>query len=72
MKTEIISQDNQRVIRITKSELAKVGISDNLEIISEGNYIVVRQSNTPRIGWDNAFKTMRECRDDKLILEFDH
>ncbi len=71
MKTEIIRKDNQNVIRFTKSELAKVGISDDLEIISDDDYIIIRQVNSPRVGWEPAFKVMNENGDDKLILEFD-
>ena len=72
MKTEIIRKDNQSVIRFTKSELAKVGISDDLEIISDDHYIIIRQVNSPRVGWEHAFKVMNENGDDKLILEFDY
>lgn len=72
MKTEIIRKDNQSVIRIATSELAKVRISDNLEIISEDHYIIIREVNSPRVGWEHAFKAMNENGDDKLILEFDY
>ena len=72
MKTQIIKKDNRQAILIAKSELVKYGISEKLEINSEDDFIIIQQAKLPREDWANAFKTMNENGDDKLILDFDY
>ena len=72
MKTQIVKKGNQQVILIAKSELVKYNISDKLEIISEDDFLIIQQAKLPREDWANAFKTMNENGDDKLILDFDY
>jgi NACalpha-BTF3-like transcription factor len=72
MKTQIIKKDNRQAILIAKSELEKYSISEKLEINSDDHFIIIQQAKLPREDWANAFKTMNENGDDKLILEFDH
>jgi antitoxin MazE len=67
MRARVIKIGNSQGIRIPKTLLEQTGIMDDVELEIEKNKIVIRPISNPRIGWDNAFKTMAEKGDDALM-----
>ncbi len=67
IQTRIVQIGNSQGIRIPKSLLEQIGISEEVEIEVEGDRIVIRAAQKPRIGWDEAFAKMTEQHDDVLL-----
>ena len=69
MEVSIIQIGNSRGLRLNKSVLDRYNIKDKVEVILEQGQIVLRPINTPRKGWDEAFKKMHENQDDQLLMD---
>jgi antitoxin MazE len=67
IQTQIIKVDRSQGIRIPKSLLEQIGISEAVEIEVQGDRIVIRAALKPRAGWDEAFAKMAEQHDDVLL-----
>ncbi|MBC7650458.1 MAG: AbrB/MazE/SpoVT family DNA-binding domain-containing protein [Deinococcales bacterium] len=68
MEISVISIGNSKGIRLTKTLIEKYNIKDTVELILEKNYIIIKPKNTPRKGWEKAFKNMHDNEDDKAII----
>jgi antitoxin MazE len=68
MKTRIVKIGNSQGIRIPKVllEHSRIGNSE-VELEVEDNRIVIRPLSRPRDGWDEAFRSMAEHGDDRLL-----
>jgi len=69
MEASIIKIGNSRGLRLNKSVLERYNIKDKVEIILEKGQIILRPIDTPRKGWDAAFKEMHDNQDDQLLIE---
>jgi antitoxin MazE len=69
MEVSIIQIGNSRGLRLNKSLLDKYNIKDKVEVILEQGQIVLRPIDSPRKGWDEAFKKMHENQDDQLLMD---
>jgi antitoxin MazE len=69
MEVSIIQIGNSRGLRLNKSVLDRYNIKDKVEVILEQGQIVLRPIDTPRKGWDEAFKKMHENQDDQLLMD---
>ncbi|MDF9795049.1 antitoxin MazE [Catalinimonas alkaloidigena] len=69
MEVSIIQIGNSRGLRLNKSVLDKYNIKDKVEVILEEGQIILRPIDTPRKGWNEAFKEMHENQDDQLLLD---
>jgi antitoxin MazE len=69
MEVSIIQIGNSRGLRLNKSLLDKYNIKDKVEVILEQGQIVIRPIDSPRKGWDEAFKEMHENQDDQLFMD---
>jgi antitoxin MazE len=69
MEVSIIQIGNSRGLRLNKSLLDKYNIKDKVEVILEQGQIVIRPIDSPRKGWDEAFKKMHENQDDQLLMD---
>jgi antitoxin MazE len=67
IQTQIVEIDNSQGIHIPKSLLEQIGISGAVEIEVQGDRIVIRAAQKPRVGWDEAFAKMAEQHDDVLL-----
>ena len=67
LQTQIVEIDNSQGIRIPKSLLEQIGISEAVEIEVHGDRIVIRATQKPRAGWEEAFAKMAEQHDDVLL-----
>jgi len=69
MDVSIIKIGNSKGIRLSKTLLEKYNIRDKVELIMEKGYIVLKPKAEPRKGWEEAFRTMNEKGDDKLLMD---
>jgi len=68
MDISIIPIGNSKGIRLSKTLLEKYNIRDTVELTMEKGYIIIRPKNSPRKGWDKAFKLMHKNGDDKPLM----
>jgi antitoxin MazE len=68
MDISVISIGNSKGIRLTKTLIEKYNIKDTVELILEKGYIILKPKQTPRKGWEKAFKKMNENGDDVLLI----
>lgn len=55
IQTQIVKIDNSQGIRIPRSLLEQIGISEAVEIEVQGDQIVIRAAQKPDAGWEEAF-----------------
>ena len=67
VKVNIVRIGNSRGIRIPKALLEQCGLEGELELIPDGDQLILRSCARPRRGWDKAFKEMAERGDDALL-----
>jgi antitoxin MazE len=67
IQTQIVEIDNSQGIRIPKSLLEQIGISEAVEIEVHGARSVIRAALKPRAGWEEAFAKMAAQHDDVLL-----
>jgi len=67
IQTRIVKIGNFQGIRIPKSLLEQIGISEAVEIEVQGDRIVIRAALKPRAGWEEAFAKMAAQHDDVLL-----
>lgn len=67
IQTQIVEIDSSQGIRIPKSLLEQIGISEAVEIEVHGDRIVIRAAQKPPAGWEEAFAKMAEQHDDVLL-----
>ncbi len=68
MKTRLVRIGNSRGVRIPKPLIEQAGLTDEVEMGVRDGTIVIEPAATPRSGWADAAKRMRE-RDDDLLLD---
>lgn len=69
MKARIVRIGNSRGIRIPKPLIEQTGLRDDVEIVVQGNTLVISPAGRPRAGWDEAFRAMASHGDDQLLDE---
>ena len=67
MKASIIKIGNSRGLRLPKSIIEQCGFENEVEIEVRNNEVIIRPVKRPRYNWEQAFKTMAEKEDDRLI-----
>lgn len=71
MRTKIIRIGNSQGVRIPKLLLEQAGLTGDVDLLVEGQQLVIRPAQHPRAGWDEAARLMAESGDDRL-LDGDH
>lgn len=67
MKARIVQIGNSRGIRIPKVWLDQLGLGEEVEVAVQKDKLVIRRAHRPRQGWDEAFRSMAERGDDRLL-----
>jgi antitoxin MazE len=67
MKTRIIKIGNSQGIRIPKVLLEQTGLREEVELEVQDAQIVIRPAERPRQAWEEAFQSMAEHEDDRLL-----
>ena len=69
MEIQVVKIGNSKGIRLSKTLLERYNIRDKLEIIFEKGYLILKPVSKPRSGWEEAFKKMRDNKDDQLLFD---
>ena len=69
MKVSVVQIGNKKGIRLNKMLLEKYQIEDEVELVLESEYILIKPVRQPRQGWDDAFAEMRKNEDDQLLID---
>lgn len=67
METQIIKTGNSLVIRIPKVLLERIRLTDEVEIEFVKDRLIIRSKKHVRQGWEAAFRTMADNKDDQLL-----
>ena len=67
MKAKLIRIGNSKGIRIPKPMIDQFELGDEVELLVSEHGILIRASDEPRQGWEDAFKRMAENGDSTLV-----
>ena len=68
MKIPIIPIGNSKGIRLSKTMIEKYHLADEVELIFEEEFLVIKPVQKVRKDWDVAFKSMHDKGDDSLFI----
>ena len=68
MRLNIVPIGNSKGIRLSKALLERYALADQVELVLEKEYIILKPIKSPREGWDKAFQRMAERGDDTLLM----
>jgi antitoxin MazE len=66
-KSHIVKIGNSKAIRIPKRILEQLGWGEEVEMSVCGDQLVMWSTTRPRSGWEEQFKRMAECGDDRPL-----
>jgi len=69
VKVNIISIGNSKGIRIPKILLEQIHLNKEADLVVEGSKLVIRPIKKAREGWNKAFKSMHNRKEDSLFIE---
>lgn len=70
MLISVIPIGNSKGIRLPKTIIEQLKISDQLELKIEDQKIVLKPVfRNPRIGWPDLFKEMHKNKDDNILIK---
>ena len=69
MKAELIRIGNSQGIRIPKPIIEQCGFVGSVDIMVEGDALIVRPVRNVREGWNERFSAMAANGDDRLVDE---
>ena len=67
MKARLVRIGNSRGIRIPKPLIEQTGLGDDVEMVVQGNALVISPVGRPRSGWGEAFRAMAAQGDDERV-----
>jgi len=67
IRSKVIKIGNSRGIRIPRTLLEQAGLTDDVEMMVEGNKLIIHSAQLTRQGWDAQFAAMAEQGDDRLL-----
>jgi antitoxin MazE len=67
IKSKMIAIGNSRGIRIPRTIIEQIGLTENVELMVEGNKLIVQSASTARTGWQEQFSAMAKNHDDILL-----
>jgi len=68
MEISVIKIGNSRGIRLSKTLIDRYNIKDTVELIMEKGYLILKPKTVARKGWEDSFRKMHECGEDKLLM----
>lgn len=68
--SKIITIGNSRGIRIPRTIIEQIGLTENVTLVVEGNKLIVQSATNPRESWNEQFRLMAKNMDDALLDEF--
>jgi antitoxin MazE len=70
VKSKVINIGNSRGVRIPRTLLEQAGLIDEVEMMVQGDKLVIQSARKPRKGWDLAFAEMGRQGDDRMLDEW--
>ena len=67
IRSKVVKIGNSRGVRIPRIMLEQAGLVDEVEMVVEGNNLIIHSARTSRQGWDAQFAVMAEHNDDRLL-----
>jgi antitoxin MazE len=67
IRSKVVKIGNSRGIRIPRVLLEQAGLTDEVEMMVEGNQLIVHSVQHPRQGWNAQFAVMAEMGDDHSL-----
>lgn len=67
MKGRLVRIGNSRGVRIPKPMIDEAGLADEVELRVRAGAIIISPANSPRQGWSEAAKQLRERKEDGLV-----
>ena len=67
MRARLVTIDDGKYVVIPEEMLRRTGIAGEVSMEVEGNALVLRPAEHPRMEWSSAFRTMHEDGDDALL-----
>jgi antitoxin MazE len=68
MKAALRLLGNSKGVIIPKAILAQMGFEDEVDMVVEGDALIIRRARNPRDGWAEAAKEIAAAEDDKLVI----
>jgi len=68
MKAHLVRIGNSRGVRLPKPLIAQAGLTEEVDLRVQGGAIVIARVATPRSGWADAARKMRQRKDDRLLI----
>lgn len=69
MEVSIVQIGNSKGIRFSKTVIEKYNLREKVDMILEKGQIVIKPLDSPRKGWEEAFKEMSKQGDDRLLFK---
>jgi antitoxin MazE len=69
IRSKVVKIGNSRGIRIPRTVLEQVGLTDEVEMTVEGNKLIIQAVHKPRQEWEERFADMAKQGDDQLLDE---
>ena len=69
VRSKLVKIGNSRGIRIPKPLLEQAGLKDEVEMVVQGDKLIIQSPHKPRQGWEAQFASMAEHRDDRSLDE---
>ncbi len=70
IRSKVVKIGNSRGIRIPRTVLEQAGLEDEVEMVVEGDKLIIQSPHKHRQGWDAQFAAMAEQNDDRLLDEY--
>ena len=67
MQARLVRIGNSRGVRIPRAMIETAGLGDVVDLVVEDGVVLIRRTESPRAGWDEAFAEMAARADDVLL-----
>jgi antitoxin MazE len=67
VRTRLVRIGNSRGVRLPKSLIAQVGLTDEIELHVRDGAIILERAISARSGWEEAAKEIRKRDKDRLL-----
>jgi antitoxin MazE len=69
IRSKVVKIGNSRGIRIPRTLLEQAGLTNEVELMVDGNKLIIHAAHVPRQGWGESFAEMADKLDDRILDE---
>jgi antitoxin MazE len=69
VRSKLVRIGNSRGVRIPKPLLEQAGLEDEVDILVQGDKLIIQSSRKPRQDWEAHFSSMAKNSGDRLLDE---